>query len=66
MKKRVLSFLVTGLVIASLAGCGTKTEATDQEVSESSSAETEEMYLYNGEGRKVGYVKTGHPIIATE
>ena len=30
MKKRVLSFLVTGLVIASLAGCGTKTEATDQ------------------------------------
>ena len=29
-------------------------------------SETEEMYLYNGEGRKVGYVKTGHPIIATE
>ncbi len=125
MKKRVVIVLLTGLVIASLAGCGAKAEATDQEVSESSSAETEadneiaseevvgedaetsdfagaedenivlyaeagkqeyiplsdseyyeedktfvseteEMYLYNGEGRKVGYVKTGHPIIATE
>lgn len=111
--------------MVSFTGCGTKTEATDQEISESSSAETEaddeiaseevvgedaetgdfagaedenivlyaeagkqeyiplsdseyyeedktfvseteEMYLYNGEGRKVGYVKTGHPIIATE
>lgn len=30
MKKRVLSFLVTGLVIASLAGCGTKADATEQ------------------------------------
>ena len=30
MKKRVLSFLVTGLVIASLAGCGAKADATDQ------------------------------------
>lgn len=29
MKKRVLSFWVTGLVIASLAGCGTKADATD-------------------------------------
>ena len=29
MKKRVLSFLVTGLVIASLAGCGTKADATE-------------------------------------
>jgi hypothetical protein len=125
MKKRVVIVLLTGLVIASLAGCGTKADATDQEFSESSSAETEaddeitneevvgedaetsdfagaedenivlyaeagkqeyiplsdseyyeedktfvseteEMYLYNGEGRKVGYVKTGHPIIATE
>lgn len=125
MKRRVVIVLLTGLVIASLAGCGAKAEATDQEVSESSSAETEadneiaseevvgedaetsdfagaedenivlyaeagkqeyiplsdseyyeedktfvseteEMYLYNGEGRKVGYVKTGHPIIATE
>ena len=111
--------------MVSFTGCGTKTEATDQEIPESSSAETEaddeiaseevvgedaetgdfagaedenivlyaeagkqeyiplsdseyyeedktfvseteEMYLYNGEGRKVGYVKTGHPIIATE
>ena len=38
MKKRVVIALLTGLVIASLAGCGTKTEATGQEVSESSSA----------------------------
>ena len=125
MKKRILIALVTGLMMVSFTGCGTKTEATDQEISESSSAETEaddeiaseevvgedaetgdfagaedenivlyaeagkqeyiplsdseyyeedktfvseteEMYLYNGEGRKVGYVKTGHPIIATE
>ena len=41
MKKRVVIVLLTGLVIASLAGCGTKADATDQEVSESSSAETE-------------------------
>lgn len=41
MKKRVLSFLVTGLVIASLAGCGTKADATDQEVPESSAVESE-------------------------
>lgn len=125
MKKRIMVALMTGLMMVSLAGCGTKADATDQEVSESSSAETEtddeiaseevvgedaetsdfagaedenivlyaeagkqeyiplsdseyyeedktfvseteEMYLYNGEGRKVGYVKTGHPIIATE
>ena len=125
MKKRIVIALVTGLMMVSFTGCGTKTEATDQEISESSSAETEaddeiaseevvgedaetgdfagaedenivlyaeagkqeyiplsdseyyeedktfvseteEMYLYNGEGRKVGYVKTGHPIIATE
>ena len=38
MKKRVVIALLTGLVIASLAGCGTKTEATGQEVPESSSA----------------------------
>ena len=125
MKKRIVIALVTGLMMVSFTGCGTKTEATDQEISESSSAETEaddeiaseevvgedaetgdfagaedenivlyaeagkqeyiplsdseyyeedktfvseteEMYLYNGEGRKVGYVKTGQPIIATE
>lgn len=125
MKKRIVIALVTGLMMVSFTGCGTKTEATDQEIPESSSAETEadneiaseevvgedaetsdfagaedenivlyaeagkqeyiplsdseyyeedktfvseteEMYLYNGEGRKVGYVKTGHPIIATE
>ena len=41
MKKRVVIVLLTGLVIASLAGCGAKADATDQEVSESSSAETE-------------------------
>ncbi len=41
MKKRVLSFWVTGLVIASLAGCGTKADATDQEVPESSAVESE-------------------------
>lgn len=125
MKKRIVIALVTGLMMVSFTGCGTKAESTDQEASESSSAETEaddeitneevvgedaetsdfagaedenivlyaeagkqeyiplsdseyyeedktfvseteEMYLYNGEGRKVGYVKTGHPIIATE
>lgn len=38
MKKKVASVLVTGLIMASLAGCGTKTaEATDQ-VPESSNA----------------------------
>ena len=43
MKRKVVSMLVTGLVIASLAGCGARTEATDQ-VSENSDvveAETE-------------------------
>lgn len=30
MKNRVLRVVVLGLVVASLAGCGTKTEATDQ------------------------------------
>lgn len=122
MKKGIVIALVTGLMMVSLAGCGAKTEATDQEVPKSSVeadsdeiaseevvgegaeasdfagiegenivlyaeigeqeyiplsdsgyyeedktfvSETEEMYLYNGEGRKAGYVKTRHPIIAT-
>lgn len=33
VKKRIVITMVTGLIIAPLAGCGTKTEATDQEVS---------------------------------
>lgn len=40
MKKRLVIALVTGMMLVSLAGCGAKTEATDQEVSESSSSET--------------------------
>ncbi len=30
MKRKAASILVTGLIVASLAGCGTKTEATEQ------------------------------------
>ncbi len=30
MKRKVVCVLATGLIVASLAGCGTKTEATDQ------------------------------------
>ena len=41
MKKRIVIALVTGLMMVSFTGCGTKTEATDQEIPESSSAETE-------------------------
>lgn len=37
MKKKTVGILVAGLIMASLAGCGTKTEATDQ-VPESSEA----------------------------
>lgn len=46
VKKRIVIAMVTGLIIASLAGCGTQADATDQEVSENSAvesgAETEE------------------------
>ena len=37
MKKRIIGILVTGMIVASLTGCGTKTEATEQ-VPESSNA----------------------------
>lgn len=40
MKKRLGIALVAGMMLVSLAGCGAKTEATDQEVPESSSVET--------------------------
>lgn len=40
MKKRIVIAMVTGLIIASLAGCGTKTGATDQEVPENSAVES--------------------------
>ena len=38
MKKRIVNALVTGLMVVSLAGCGTKTEVTGQEIPESGSA----------------------------
>ena len=37
MKKRIIGILVTGMIVASLTGCGTKTEATEQ-VPDSSNA----------------------------
>lgn len=40
MKKRIVIAMVTGLIIASLAGCGTQADATDQEVPESSAVES--------------------------
>lgn len=40
MKKRIVIAMVTGLIIASLGGCGTKTDATDQEVPENSAVES--------------------------
>ncbi len=41
MKNRIVIALVTGLMMVSLAGCGAKTDATDQEVPESSSVEVD-------------------------
>ncbi len=44
MKRKAASILVTGLIVASLAGCGTKTEATEQKPENNASvveAETE-------------------------
>ena len=45
MKNRVSGILVTGLIMISLAGCGAKTEVTDQasENSEVVEAETENV-----------------------
>lgn len=41
MKKRIVIILVTGLVIASLAGCGTQADATNQSPESSSAVESQ-------------------------
>ena len=41
MKKRIVIAMVTGLVIASLAGCGTQADATNQSPESSSAVESE-------------------------
>ncbi len=53
MKKRVVIVLLTGLVSASLAGCGTKADATDQS-SESSVVESEADDSVTDESKDTG------------
>lgn len=49
MEKKAVAILLAWILVASLAGCGTKTEATDQEVSESESEEIETDESTGGE-----------------
>lgn len=42
MKKKLVNALVIGMMMTSLVGCGAKTEATDQQIPESSSAVVDE------------------------
>lgn len=65
MKKRIVIAMVTGLIIASLTGCGTQADATDQEVPESSAiesgAETDETATDEITSEQVIEDNTGDP-----
>lgn len=59
MKKKVAIILVTGLVIASLAGCGTQADATNQSPESSSVVESEAGTESEAEGNTEDTAETG-------
>ena len=62
MKRRIVGILVAGMVMASLTGCGTKAEATDQEVA----MEEESVVVTDGEDSEEVVIETEDEISETE